>query len=1027
MHSGAFSICEKLGLKRGERVKTRPLIEIFAKHGILQDDDRVKVVMDALNDDSSIDVDELLAHVERHDVIECALTGRLAIPEFEEFCKHLQVIYDKTIGFTGGKNADYIPQLSEKFIDPNQYGISVCTVDGQRHSIGDAKSIFCIQSCSKPITYALGLNELGREKVHTHVGKEPSGRRFNEMLLDKLNRPHNPCINAGAIMSCSLVKPNEVMAKRFDHVVKAWQSLAGERKPGFANSTYLSESATADRNYCLAYMMKEKGAFPDWIDSSSKLRQTLEFYFMCCSLEMDAEGMAIVAATLANGGINPVTSKRVLDAVTVRDTLSVMSSCGMYDYSGEFAFRIGLPAKSGVGGCILVVVPGVLGLATFSPRLAADGNSVRGVEFCKLLERTFAFHAFDSLIRSEDKIDPRLKEFPSQSQNVNVLLYAAAAGNLVDIRRMVARGVNLNSADYDGRTALHLAASEGHLNVVQYLVVQGANLSAKDRYDGTPLADAKRHNREEVVKYLEHATQMPIRNHTDPCISSFVSLDVNRSGTLYTKDLFLALNRAGIHNDDPRMRTTFDFENLPEEFSVEEFTDHYNRFPLMERALQGQLVIPNFAEFTDSVKPVFESVRGVMGGENAKHVPQLMEIDPDIMGVAICSVDGQRWKSGDADMPVTAQAVASIINYCIAVNERGQDHVHKLIGFEPSGGTYNDLSLDHSAKPHNPFINTGAILGASLIKPGCNLDERFDHVVDMWQRMQGGKRPGFNNSLYLSELDHSDRNMCIGYMMKEQRCFEKGVAENAESLKDVIRLYYQCCAIETTCSSLSVVAATLANGGINPLTGERLVQPSDVRNCLSLMFHCGMNDYAGEWGFEMGFPAKSATSGLIMAVIPNVMGIVFYSPRVDKMRGFASVRGIEFFDRLSSTYTIHRYSNLPGVPRGCIRDPTISNTERDNTDVFDSTDAASRGDLDRLKSLYSTGVDLHVGDYDGRTPLHLAATMGEVAVVKYLLSKGVRTDCTDRWGGTPLSDAKAGQDAAHQEIAALLEAHQNDP
>src|SRR5262249_19518624 len=162
---------------------------------------------------------------------------------------------------------------------------------------------------------------------------------FNELTLNKDHKPHNQMINAGAIATCSLIRRGVPIADRFDHVMEQWARLAGNQKPGFNNSVYLSERQTADRNFALGYFMKEKAVFPEGTD----LVETLEFYFQCCSIESNCERMAVVAATLANGGMCPITGQRVLSPSTVRSCLSLMYSCGMYDFSGEFAFTIGLP------------------------------------------------------------------------------------------------------------------------------------------------------------------------------------------------------------------------------------------------------------------------------------------------------------------------------------------------------------------------------------------------------------------------------------------------------------------------------------------------------------------------------------------------------------------------------------------------------------------------------------------------------------------------------------------------------------
>ncbi len=431
-------------------------------------------------------------------LIEQALQGQLVIPDFQGFCSELAEIYRSTKANEKGKVADYIPQLAR--VNPEYYGVALCTTDGQRYALGDASTDFCVQSCCKPINYCVALESEGEERVHQHIGREPSGHSFNELKLNPEGRPHNPMINAGAVMACSLIRPDLSSPDRFDHMIEVWRRLAGGSKPGFSNPTYLSERRTADRNYALGYFMREKGAFPEGTD----LAETLEFYFQCCSIEVTAESMALVAATLANGGICPTTGERIFRPDTVQKCLSLMYSCGMYDFSGEWAFSIGLPSKSGVAGAIFVVVPNVMGFCTWSPRLDTIGNSVRGVKFFQELVRRYNFHNYDNLVGGvTGKKDPRLSTVQRQSEAITELCWAASEGDLTAIRRLVARGTDLNQSDYDGRTALHLAASNGRENVVTYFIHQGVALSPHDRWGGTPLDDAHREGHAQVAALLE--------------------------------------------------------------------------------------------------------------------------------------------------------------------------------------------------------------------------------------------------------------------------------------------------------------------------------------------------------------------------------------------------------------------------------------------------------------------------------------------------------------------------------------------
>lgn len=426
------------------------------------------------------------------EVVRKALTRDLIIPDFDDFCQTLRGIFERTLQFRDGAVASYIPQLAT--VDPECFAMAICTVDGQQFSLGDAENFFCVQSCAMPITYCMAVSEVrsrgcrahmrarsrcrrspqhGLDRVHKHVGREPSGDSFNSLSLKRVPRapprcpylepqastastaslpgdgaaalaaspphasdgavvaagdapdepfieriPHNPMLNSGAIMCGSLVRPSLPIADRLAHMQSVWSRLCGARVSINA-SVCVSERETADRNFCLAYMMNECKAFPP----GTSLDKSLELYFQSCSLEVTSPQLAMAAASLANGGQNPCTADRVFEPLAVRYALSLMMSCGLYEYSGEWvrasrrlppraqtgpltarcaapvrhararrqAFSVGLPAKSGVSGALMVVVPGICGLALYSPRLDKAGNSVRGVQFCKQLIELFNF------------------------------------------------------------------------------------------------------------------------------------------------------------------------------------------------------------------------------------------------------------------------------------------------------------------------------------------------------------------------------------------------------------------------------------------------------------------------------------------------------------------------------------------------------------------------------------------------------------------------------------------------------------
>jgi len=434
-------------------------------------------------------------------LISKAFKNQLIIPEFPNFCNILRDIYEDCRKIDSGNVASYIPQLAK--YSPDNWAMSICTVDGQRFSLGNVNTMFTMQSCSKPFTYAVCLNELGNEIVHKYVGQEPSGRMFNNLSLDFNNKPHNPLLNSGAIMSASLllnlVKPEMPMSEKFDLVMEYFGKMAGNEDIGFNNSVFLSERDTADRNFALAYFMKENKCFPRGFN----LQETLDFYFQTCSMEVNCESLSVFGASLANGGTCPTTGEEILDPRVVRDVLSLMHSCGMYNYSGQFAFKVGLPAKSGVSGSLVLVVPGVMGIGLWSPALDALGNTVRGVSFAEKFIEKFNFHRFDNMCNEPNKIDPRKHRYDVQKQATVSLLYSATTGDVTALRRFHGQGYNMAMWDYDKRTALHLASAEGHLECVKFLVETcRVSPAVRDRWGFTPLVEAHRFQHKNVVGFL---------------------------------------------------------------------------------------------------------------------------------------------------------------------------------------------------------------------------------------------------------------------------------------------------------------------------------------------------------------------------------------------------------------------------------------------------------------------------------------------------------------------------------------------
>jgi glutaminase len=277
-------------------------------------------------------------------------------------------------GDESGAVADYIPPLA--LAEPGWFGIAIATTDGHCYEVGDSRRGFTIQSMSKPFTYGLALADRGFEAVDAKVGVEPSGEAFNSIsLAPDSGRPLNPMINAGAITSASLVAGDSAAA-RLERVLECYGRFAG-RALAVDTDVYESERETGHRNRAIGHMLRGFGV----LENDPEI--ALDLYFRQCSVTVECRDLALMAATLANGGVHPVSGERALDRAHVDRVLSVMTTCGMYDSAGEWVVDVGMPAKSGVGGGVLAVLPGQLGIAVFSPPLDPHGNSVRGVEVCR--------------------------------------------------------------------------------------------------------------------------------------------------------------------------------------------------------------------------------------------------------------------------------------------------------------------------------------------------------------------------------------------------------------------------------------------------------------------------------------------------------------------------------------------------------------------------------------------------------------------------------------------------------------------
>lgn len=431
----------------GGDTPTASSIRAALKHaGLHARDPRLSAVyakLDALPANQLLTTEQVLDVVRPNlTLLHRVATRELAIADFPAFSAMLRHVFDQVEPDTSGQNAQYIPVLRDAPSD--RFGIAFCSVDGQFHEIGNSRDMFSVQSTSKPITFALALQRLGTKPTLEWCGIEPSGRPFNDMTLLPDNRPFNPMVNSGALMTAAALASGHphllardaedshgTRAKELCETVlmPVWSRLAADGLVGdvsFSAETFLSERATTDGNIGIAYSMKARKGLPPSVHPTTMI----DFYLRACSITANTAMMSIVAATLANGGTNPITGHHVLDNDVVKKTLSVLSFCGFYDNAGEFFFDTGMPSKSGVSGVVFLVLPNVGGFAFFSPRLDKYGNSVRGGLFAKKLVELFTFHSFDSTSSMANgyKMDPRFSCDFSKQRSIARLQWAVAAG-----------------------------------------------------------------------------------------------------------------------------------------------------------------------------------------------------------------------------------------------------------------------------------------------------------------------------------------------------------------------------------------------------------------------------------------------------------------------------------------------------------------------------------------------------------------------------------------------------------------------
>ncbi|WP_036479577.1 glutaminase A [Myxosarcina sp. GI1] len=306
------------------------------------------------------------------------------MPDLPEF---IQYLYEEYRSLDSGSLASYIPELTK--VNPNWFAISIITKEGEVFEVGDISENFTIQSISKVFVFGMALEDCGRQILLEKIGVEPTGDPFNSVIrLDENSkRPDNPMVNAGAIATAGLIKGSNPTDK-LNRMLDMFRRYIGHDVYIDA-PVFMSERATGHRNRALANLLLNFGI----IDRN--IEEILDLYFQQCSIVVNCHDLAVMAATLANRGINPINQDKAIEPCYVRDILSVMYTCGMYNYAGEWAYKVGIPAKSGVSGGIIAVIPDRAGIAVYSPLIDHRGNSIRGIKVFEALSEEFQLHLLD--------------------------------------------------------------------------------------------------------------------------------------------------------------------------------------------------------------------------------------------------------------------------------------------------------------------------------------------------------------------------------------------------------------------------------------------------------------------------------------------------------------------------------------------------------------------------------------------------------------------------------------------------------
>lgn len=642
-------------------------------------------------------------------------------------------------------------------------------------------------------------------------------------------------------------------------------------------------------------------------------------------------------------------------------------------------------AQSGVAGLIYVVIPNVMSIAVFSPPLDSRGNSVRGIDFCRRLIKRHNYGVFDQLgdfrkINDSENGDGDEK----QEQNANsipILRSQSSNGSAGFSRKASSHAISIKMHTFDlWRKAIRKIVN----------LHRSYNALLPHEKDEIPL---------DAIHALLNSNGI---NCKEPCVAALLKKMHNDTGFIRFRDLFV---------------------------------DQANEENVVVKCLMGSLVLPDFRDFCFNLFKIFEQIRDTsiedyyVGQSESKrnaYIGRRIEEDEEPFAVSICTVDGQQMGCGDFNVAFPIMEVFKPLFYACAIELNGVEKVREMVGIEPTSFDPCSFNLSRSGnknKPYNPFMDSGALVVCSMLSQFSDSSSRFNHLINQLRVAAGSRKITFSQTAFLAMKQKNLRVRAISQFIKGMGCYP----ENTDP-DDATNVFRQGCAIEMDCEKLAIVASTIANSGICPLTGQRWLSCNTIPELLAQLYSCGMNQFSGAWNFTVGIPAKHGQSGCLMVVVPGVMGMALYSPVVNNCG--VSVRGFELLRCLTKQYRINLFDQLVFGDEEILIDEEMArhgkkSSEADRVDelakalaFFELCNAAGLGDIDGAIACIARGAKVNNADYDGRTPLHIACSDGQEAMVELLLENGANPLAKDRWGSTPLDDARRHEFA---EIISFIE------